>query len=790
MSFPRQTVSFEPPICGVCGSSKRGRDICSPCQVRLIDLALSSADDEYPQLVEEASETQETKAADLLRYDHYEVCRLASGQPWELGRGAMGITYKATDTNLGCTVALKIINTRFLTSANARARFLREARTASHLRHANIASVFHLGLDEERCFYAMEYIEGETLDRYVGRVGALRYNEALHIVTQVARGLRVAHERCFIHRDIKPTNIMLVGDGEIAKGDVTVKLIDFGLVKAVSDNTAGDTIPLGYFAGTPFYASPEQLEHRAVDARSDIFSLGMCLWHMLAGGSSTLARVGDLQAKDNRGSSASKAVVENLPPAVASLLEAMVSPDPALRPQSAVAVLQGVEKCLAIPGSGRETDIRHRMRWLTWTGAGLLLLAVFLMGSVEFLPMRKDVPTPMESTSRAGLSAGVRALYTQANEAFRKNTKADNQRAIDGYSKVIAVAPDFAQAHAALATAYYINAARFEAPVSQLEQAIASAEHAAALDSTSPDAFLTLGAIRAFQGQPWEGLRQLHIALELDPKSTAAMCNFSLLWTSVGEPQLGLPWAMAAAQIDPSKVEAWKAAAEASVDLGADEKAEEYYSRCVRIKPTWMAGHCGLIHIHLLRGDFVRARQDFALADSIQSGALVPLTLKAQIALFGGEFSEADATYRQLLSMHREGFVSYYSGISYLSALGFLRLRAGDTSEGNAYLEEAAKLHLANSDGPAGIYDLAAVRAIQGRKEEALSLLRQSVASGWKDYRATRLDPRFTALRADARFTEMLEQVSRRVAQMRLEGEQLCSKPISLHNYPVRILGQ
>src|ERR1700751_2905313 len=114
-------------------------------------------------------------------YQHYEVLRRDDGSLWELGRGAMGITYKAFDTNLRCPVALKVINNTYLTSEVARQRFLREARAAAALRHQNVASVFHLGTDHESYFYAMEFIDGQTVDTYMKRAGGFRRLEALKI---------------------------------------------------------------------------------------------------------------------------------------------------------------------------------------------------------------------------------------------------------------------------------------------------------------------------------------------------------------------------------------------------------------------------------------------------------------------------------------------------------------------------------------------------------------------------------------------------------------------------------
>src|ERR1700721_3271400 len=136
--------------------------------------------------------------ADAERYQHYEVLRRGDGALWELGRGAMGITYKAFDTNLRCPVALKVINNAYLNSDVARQRFLREARAAAALRHQNVASVFHLGTDHDCYFYAMEFIDGETVDAYMKRMGPLAPVQALEITLQVSQALgQAANKQLF-----------------------------------------------------------------------------------------------------------------------------------------------------------------------------------------------------------------------------------------------------------------------------------------------------------------------------------------------------------------------------------------------------------------------------------------------------------------------------------------------------------------------------------------------------------------------------------------------------------------
>src|ERR1700751_646148 len=235
-----------------------------------------------------AAESGESSSGGTLKpiphqgFDHYGLVTGEDGKPVELGRGAMGVTYKAFDVNLRCPVTLKVISERYLGDEAALLRFLREARAAAKARHQNVATVFHLGRTGENYFYAMEYVEGETLENLIKRSSWLEVKLALEITAQVAAGLAAVHEQSLVHRDIKPTNIMVkVMDGACR----TAKIIDLGLAKATMDESASQAAisTPGGFAGTPEFASPEQFAGVGVDIRSDLYSLGVTLWEMVTG---------------------------------------------------------------------------------------------------------------------------------------------------------------------------------------------------------------------------------------------------------------------------------------------------------------------------------------------------------------------------------------------------------------------------------------------------------------------------------------------------------------------------
>src|ERR1700680_490470 len=263
--------------CPSCGYELSGTmEFCPVCMLRKgLAGGVESGESSFEKTVKPTAE-QATQ-----RFEHYQLVKGNDGKPVELGRGAMGVTYKAVDVDLHCPVTLKVISERYLGDESARLRFLREARAAASVRHQDVASVFHLGRTGQNYFYAMEFVEGETLENLIKRSGRLELKLTLEIATQVAAGLAALHKQKLVHRDIKPSNIMVgVDEGS----NETAKIIDLGLPKPPPDAPAEAAISTpGAFAGTPEFASPEQFAGVGVDIRSDLYSLGVVLWKMMTG---------------------------------------------------------------------------------------------------------------------------------------------------------------------------------------------------------------------------------------------------------------------------------------------------------------------------------------------------------------------------------------------------------------------------------------------------------------------------------------------------------------------------
>src|SRR6266481_1514577 len=283
-------------------------------------------------------------------FEHYELVTGEDGKPVELGRGAMGVTYKAFDVDLHCPVTLKVISEKYLGDESARLRFLREARAAASVRHTNVASVFHLGRTGDNYFYAMEFVEGETLEKLIKRSGRLEAKSALEVTTQVAAGLAAFHEQNLVHRDIKPTNIMVRLKEERS---VTAKIIDLGLAKTLveSASEAGISMP-GAFVGTPEFASPEQFAGDGVEIRSDLYSLGLTLWEMLIGRTPFRGSSAEVMYQHQHAPLPVEQL-SGLPQPLVVLLEVLLAKDPVRRFQAPTELLKVIPTVRDAINAGR-----------------------------------------------------------------------------------------------------------------------------------------------------------------------------------------------------------------------------------------------------------------------------------------------------------------------------------------------------------------------------------------------------------------------------------------------------
>ena len=323
--------------CPVCGTLlPDGSESCPVCALRG---ALASEGGPSPE--GHASSDSE------FRFEHYQVLKNEDGTLMELGHGAMGVTYKAVDVRLQCPVALKIINARLIGDASARHRFVREARAAASVRHPNVASVFHLGERGANYFYAMEFVDGETLEKVIRRCSRLQTDVALEVVAQIAAGLTAIQKQHLVHRDIKPSNIMISFEEDRIE---TVKIIDLGLAKGVAEESIST---VGGFTGTPEYASPEQFAGVPTDIRSDLYSLGITLWEMLSGKLPFQGSPVDLMYQHQHAALPEQKLA-NAPAPVIALLQILLAKDPGERFQDPARLQKALIKVKEATASGSQ----------------------------------------------------------------------------------------------------------------------------------------------------------------------------------------------------------------------------------------------------------------------------------------------------------------------------------------------------------------------------------------------------------------------------------------------------
>ena len=190
----------------------------------------------------------------------------------KLGRGGMGVVYKAQDTVLDRTVAFKVLPESLKENPQALKNFLREAKSAAQLNHPNIVTVYDAGEQDGAYYIAMEYVDGHTLKEIIKHRGRISPGGIVHVLSQMCEALAYAHESKIVHRDVKTANAMWTKDKK-------AKIMDFGLAKAVEEMRNHTTV----VSGTPYYMSPEQTLGKNVDHRTDIYSLGVSVFEMATG---------------------------------------------------------------------------------------------------------------------------------------------------------------------------------------------------------------------------------------------------------------------------------------------------------------------------------------------------------------------------------------------------------------------------------------------------------------------------------------------------------------------------
>jgi serine/threonine protein kinase len=348
----------------------------------------------------------------LGRLGRYEVERL-------IGAGGMGIVFKGFDTELNRPVAIKVLAPHLAGSGAARQRFAREARAAAAVVHEHVVAIHNVETEAAAPFLVMQYVAGESLQGRLDRQGPLALKEILRIAHQTAAGLAAAHAQGLVHRDVKPSNILL------EQGIERALLTDFGLARAADDASLTHT---GYLPGTPHYMSPEQARGDAIDARSDLFSLGSVLYAMCTGrppfradtSFGVLRRITDTQPRPIR------EVNADIPAWLADLINKLLAKQPPDRFSSAAELANLLEQCLAhvqqpatvpLPESCR-VGSAHR-RGATWLSQRRPLELIVAIGiAAIFIAAAVVLATRHQPASPGRSNSTTDAVITDASSSI------------------------------------------------------------------------------------------------------------------------------------------------------------------------------------------------------------------------------------------------------------------------------------------------------------------------------------------------------------------------------------
>jgi hypothetical protein len=310
-----------------------------------------------------------------LRLDHFRIEK-------KLGAGGMGEVYLATDLALDRPVAIKVLPSG-VSSGTPKERLIREARAQARIHHANVAHIYFIGEDQGRVYFAMEYVEGETLADKLAR-GPMSVEDALAAIHAAALGLREAQRRGFTHRDVKPSNLMIDRDGAL-------KVLDFGLVAGGGERAADAPVQQTTLAGTPLYMAPEQALGEPVDLRADIYALGATLYHLVAGKPPFVAesfeQLMTLHRSAQRPQVARKGIARTQSTAIDALVARMMAPEPAQRFASYDELLRAIE--LASAQHTRPAGI-----WVRGVALLVDLLLVTFAIALAKAPLWPDQPVP------------------------------------------------------------------------------------------------------------------------------------------------------------------------------------------------------------------------------------------------------------------------------------------------------------------------------------------------------------------------------------------------------------
>jgi len=596
------------------------------------------------------------KRGTAIRLGRYELLE-------KVGAGGMGAVWRARDTVLKRTVALKLLprhragDSRFIT------RFRREATLASRIQHPNVVTVYEIGRSGDRHYIAMEFVEGQTVAERLKGGEPLSESEALDIARQVCEGLLVAHDQGIVHRDIKPSNIMISRSG-------LVKVADLGLAKAIEDEGPGLTHS-GAVLGTPRYMSPEQCRSaRNLDHRTDIYSLGATLFHMLTGRPPYKGVMFEIMRQHQE---APIPDVQQVNPVVsgatAGLVGKMMAKNPARRPQSCheiIAAIQDYTRAIALDPEGGEAFLN---RGNVYSNKGEYDRAIqhytraialdpdyaeaFYNRGIALHEMGEYDRAIEDYTRAIALDPDDAPAYNNRGVVYASNGEYD--AAIEDYDRAIALDPDFALAYNNRGFSYD-NKGEYDRAIEDSRRAIALG-----LNSDYAEAYLFRGLTYDDMGEDDRAIEDYTRAIALKPDYAVVYLNRGVVYESNGEYERAIEDFTRVIALKPDDAEAYSSRGNAYESNGEYERAIEDYSEAIALDPDGAGAYCIRGNAYENNGEYERAIKDFTRAIALESDFFGAYNSRGLAYVKNGEYDRAIEDYDRAIALDPDGAEVFYN---------------------------------------------------------------------------------------------------------------------------------
>lgn len=668
-----------------------------------------------------------------------------------LGVGGMGEVYLANDNQLGRKVAMKVLNEKYECHESNIQRFIKEAKAASALNHPNILVIHEIGETSDSHYIVSEYVDGKTLRELLSE-RKLSVAETLDITIQVASAVAAAHAARIIHRDIKPENIVVRKDGY-------VKVLDFGLAKLIpsqpssiglEDETVRQNMTAeGLIVGTVSYMSPEQAKGELVDERTDIFSLGVVIYEMLAGrtpfaAGSMSERFANLINKEPEPLSRFAAGVSR---ELESVVSKALQKDRNHRYQTMSDLWADLKSgraelghVLSVPESEQKT-VRLEPRSTLQTprqygkkaaGAALLIVGLAVVAAAFLANWYRTSSVPQNAVNPPNRSPAY-DLYMRGKVKAGSEDRAEIEGAIKLLEQAVTIDPNYAEAYASLAQAYTTKAFQF-ASDSERKQITEDAEvavaKALALNPNLAEGHYARGVVLWTHAKRFpheQTIKSYKRSIELNPNLDEVHHRLGMVYS-----HLGL----------------------------LDEAAHEI-NRALEINPNNTMARFRMGVVYAYQGKFDDAMEVFKTVPHETSPALIDRNV-ADVLVHLGRYSEAEALVDDYLKKYPSD-----EGGNVTSVKAVLLAKAGKRNEVEQVIERAIKIGQNYGHFHHTAYNIASAYAIMNKPDEALKWLESAADDGFPNYTYFEIDHNLDNLRAYQPFIEFMQKLKAQTERFR-----------------------